>query len=245
VTGFTITGDPASSAGATWTYRETVGGIAYDLSGILRKPAGSGPFPAVIISHGLGGSARNYSSTVGAEMLRWGMVVIATNYTHANGVELGAPGLATERGASRPNILRAGKLLDLLRSLGYVDMTRVAAHGHSMGAFVTAALTGAYPTAFRAASHTAGGSRPYGSGDLAAPVDSQVVGIRAPYQMHHGDLDTTVPLSSGQRLDGILAAQGVTRELVVYPGFGHNQIPFDATMLARVREWYTRHGVLR
>src|SRR5688572_22546566 len=55
--GFAVVGDPTSMSGATWTYRATAGGIAYDLEGVLRKPAGNGPFPAVIISHGLGGSA--------------------------------------------------------------------------------------------------------------------------------------------------------------------------------------------
>jgi len=31
----------------------------------------------------------------------------------------------------------------------------------------------------------------------------------------------------------------------VYPGYGHAEIASDATMLARVREWYGRQGVLR
>ena len=55
---FTITGDPAAAAGATWTYRGTTEGVTYDLQGHLFKPAGAGPFPAVIISHGNGGSNR-------------------------------------------------------------------------------------------------------------------------------------------------------------------------------------------
>ena len=90
VTGLVINGDPTSSAGASWTYKATSGGVTYDLEGTLRKPAGPGPFPAVIISHGFGGSARGYSSNVGAEMVKWGLVTIATNYTHAAGVALGA-----------------------------------------------------------------------------------------------------------------------------------------------------------
>ena len=61
-------------------------------------------------------------------------------------------------GASTANIARARQLVELLRGLGYVDMNRIALHGHSMGAFVTAGVLGAYPDLFRAASHTAGGT---------------------------------------------------------------------------------------
>ena len=71
-------------------------------------------------------------------------------------------------GASRANILRARATYEILRSLGCVDVTRVAAHGHSMGAFLTAALVGAYLADFRVASHTAGGVRAGGEG--AAPT---------------------------------------------------------------------------
>ena len=39
-------------------------------------------------------------------------------------------------------MLRGHKLLEVLAALGYVDPSRVAAHGHSMGAFVTTALVG-------------------------------------------------------------------------------------------------------
>jgi dienelactone hydrolase len=242
---FVLTGDPVSSAGASWTYRERVDGVTYDLAGILRKPAGVGPFPAVIISHGFGGNARGYANNVGAEMVQWGLVVIATNYTHAAGAELGAPGLATERGASPANVLRARRLLALLRSLGYVDMTRVAAHGHSMGAFLTAALVGADPTAFRAASHTAGGVRIDGpQSEAAAPVDSQVAGITAPYQMHHGDNDNVVPLAMDQRLATLLASRGRRHELHVYPGGTHNDVPFSRQMYDHVRNWYRTYGVL-
>lgn len=242
--GLTLTGDPTAAAGASWTYRDVVAGVTYDMTGTLRKPAGAGPFPAVIISHGLGGNARGYAGNVGGEMWRWGLVVIATNYTHASGADLGTPGLATERGASEPNVLRARRLIGILRSLGYVDMSRVAAHGHSMGAFVTAALVGAEPAAFRAASHTAGGVQIGGYVEAAAPVESEVARITAPYQLHHGDSDTVVPLAMDQRLAALFAARGRPHELHVYPGGMHNDVPYSPLMYERVRAWYRTHGVL-
>src|SRR5262245_54499663 len=72
----TIQGDPASAQGASWTYIGTLAGVAYDLQGVLLKPQGAGPFPAVVISHGAGGNANAYSRGIAVEMVRWGLVCI-------------------------------------------------------------------------------------------------------------------------------------------------------------------------
>src|SRR5216683_1403033 len=120
---FQLSGDPESFSGATWTYKATTDGVMYDLQGILWKPRGQGPFPAVIISHGLDNNAGNGGVPGTArEMVTWGLVCIATNYTHSAGVPIGSPGTAAEPGASQANILRAHKLLDILLGLGYVDL---------------------------------------------------------------------------------------------------------------------------
>jgi dienelactone hydrolase len=240
-----VEGDPESPQGATWSYRGTIDGTSFDLHGILLKPRGSGPFPAVILSHGAGGSATAYSRGVAQEMVQWGLVCIATNYTHAGGVPLGAPGTSNEPGASQANVLRGHAVHELLRGLGYVDMSRVAAHGHSMGAFVTTALTGAYPFDFRVASHTAGGVRPDAGGatGAAAPTDSQARAARAPYQVHHGDADVVVPIAMDQRFVAMLQSSGVTHEFHVYPGGSHDDVARNATVLSRVRAWYAAHGL--
>jgi dipeptidyl aminopeptidase/acylaminoacyl peptidase len=123
-------------------------------------------------------------------------------------------------------------------------MERVVAHGHSMGAFVTALLVASASSAFRAASHTAGGTVPDGI-DAFAPTDSEVSGIRASYQMHHGDADFVVPLLNDLRLDDLLARRGVIHQLFIYPGAGHDDVSRSTVVLDRVRVWYTEHGVLR
>ncbi|HEU4722565.1 MAG TPA: dienelactone hydrolase family protein [Gemmatimonadaceae bacterium] len=238
-----VSGNPEGTSGATWTYRDTVAGVVYDMAGILLKPTGAGPFPAVVVSHGYGGSAGNYSRNVGTTLRSWGLVVIATNYTHASGVPLGSPGTTADLGASAANVQRARRLVEILRALGYVDTNRLAAHGHSMGAFVTVALVATHPELFRAASHTAGGVRVDGVVG-AAPTESQGRAVRTPYQMHHGDQDVVVSLAADQRLDALLAEQGTMHELRIYPGYDHAEIASDATVLARMREWYGRHGVL-
>jgi dienelactone hydrolase len=239
---FTLRGDPESPAGATWTYGGIVEGVTVDLQGILLKPRGAGPFPAVVISHGAGGNANGYSRGIAGDMVQWGLVCIATNYTHAAGVAEGAPGTWTEPGASRANVVRARAAHEILRRVGYVDMNRVAAHGHSMGAFVTSALVAAYPGAFRAASHTAGGVLPGGIA-AAAPTENDVRRVRTPYQLHHGDADEVVPLVMDEYLAAVLRSAGVLSELHVYPGAAHNDLSRSPTVLARVRAWYQAQGM--
>jgi dienelactone hydrolase len=241
---FHVIGDPTSTNGATWTYKATTNGVTYDLAGILLKPAGSGPFPGVIISHGSGGNVNAYSLTIARTTVGWGLACIATNYTHSGGgVALGAPGLATEVGASTANVQRAKRVVDILRALSYVDAHRLAAHGHSMGAFVTTALVAAAPTLVLVASHTAGGVRPETSTG-PGPAESVASSIIVPYQMHHGDADATVPLSNDQRLATLLTGRGVQNVLYVYAGLGHEDVPYSTTVLDRVRTWYMARGLI-
>jgi dienelactone hydrolase len=242
---FQLAGDPESSSGATWTYRATTDGVAYDLRGILKKPRGQGPFPAVILSHGGHQNALTMLPAA-TEMVTWGLVGIATNYTHATdtGAPLGSPGTDGERGANESNILRARKVLEILSSLGYVDMNRVAAHGVSNGGFVTTATLATYPSAFRVASHAAAGAQDPASGSPAsAPSPSLAAGVRTPYNLHHGDPDDTNPLSSDQRLASILEANGVPYELWVYPGGGHTGFVENPAFYTRIRAWYARFGL--
>jgi dienelactone hydrolase len=242
IPGFALTGEPTDANGATWVYQAQAGGISYDLQGILFKPAGNGPFPAVVVSHGGGGNANQYSRNIARTMVTWGLVVIATNYTHAGNVPLGSPGTGSDFGASAANIARARQMVELLRGLGYVDMNRLAAHGHSMGGFVTSGLLAAHTTLIRVASHTASGIRPDGSGGVALTV-SEAAAIRTPYQLHHGDVDPVVDLAFDQRLASVLQAQGVPHELHVYAAADHDDLSQHPMMFDRVRAWYQSRGL--
>jgi len=238
---FTIQGNARSSTGATWTYRSTDQGVRYALEGVLSvPPTGSGPFPAVLVSHGKGGTPRGYSATIARTMVGWGLVAIAPMYTHAPDAEDLGNAPDGPDGASTANVQRAHKARDLLTCVGGVTLARVAAHGHSMGAFVTGQLLGTFPGDFRAASHTAGGV----SDGPNATKPAAAAQIVTPYQLHHGDADQVVALAQDQNLDAILTAHGIPHELNVYAGFDHQAMAFDAGMLSRVRTWYRTHGVL-
>ncbi len=241
---FLVTGDSASANGARWRYTSTDEGTQYVLTGLLFTPGGSGPFPGVVVSHGAGGNATGgtgYSANIARTMRGWGMVTIATNYTHTSD-----PNAATFRpsgplGASDANVLRARKARSLLSCVAGVDLRRLAAHGHSMGAFVTGQLLGTYPGDFRAASHTAGGANQNGPN---ATRSATAANIRTPYQIHHGDADTVVDIGLDQELARILEANDATHAFITYPGYDHRAIATDAVMLERVRRWYRMFGVL-
>jgi dienelactone hydrolase len=236
-----IAGDPESASGATWTLVGTLDGTTVDLQGILLKPRGRGPFPGVVLSHGAGGNAQSYSREVGRVMRAWGLVCIAVNYTHAVGVAAGQ-GTWLQQGASPANTFRAHAAVTILARLRYVDVRRVAAHGHSMGAFVTTAFVAAYPADVRVASHTSGGVLLDAIHRDGMPIPSvaQARRIQAPYQWHHGLLDYAVPFLLDRRFDSVLTAP---HEGHLYPRLGHGELATDPEVLSRVRAWYTAHGM--
>ncbi len=237
-----IAGDPESGSGATWTLVGTLDGTHVDLQGILLKPRGSGPFPAVVLSHAAGGNAQTYGRALGSVMRTWGLVCIALNYTHAAGAPPGAPGTLLQLGASPENAFRAHAAVTVLARVRYVDLRRVAAHGHSMGAFVTTAFVAAYPADVRVASHTSGGVvedaiHPEG---MPAPSVAEARRIQTPYQWHHGLLDYAVPFLLDSRFDSVLTAP---HEGHLYRRLTHAQVATDSEVLSRVRAWYTAHGM--
>lgn len=236
------TGDPRGTNGARWTYTSVDDGIAYALEGAVFVPAADGKYPGVVVSHGKNGSPYGYSSQAARVMRGWGMVAIATMYGHAPDAEDAGNLPLADDGASAGNVLRAHKTRDLLSCFRAFDQRTVAAHGHSMGAFVTGQLLGTHPQDFQAASQTAGGVADGPNATQAAAAAQ----IRAPYQVHHSDADTTVPIAFSERLVSILAANKVDHDFhfAEYTGYSHAQIALDAGMLERVRLWYREHGVL-
>ena len=239
---FAIAGDPRQPGGAPWSFRGSMGGVRYELNGVLLVPDGAGPFPAVVLSHGSGGSARMIANEVGRTMASWGFVCIAVDYTHSADVPIGAPGGRSETGASRANVLRVHMTRELLRRLPYVDNTRIAAHGHSLGAYLQVAWLSAYPHDAQVASQTGGGIRPPGSRIAPAPTVEQAARLSVPYQLHHGSADETVPLSWDERLASVLNEHGVPNALYIYAG-GHLAPRANPLMFERVHAWYAAHGV--
>ena len=232
--GFTLNGQ-------NWTYDPNDGGEI--ISGILVQPTiGTAPYPAVLISHGQGGSATSFGLVKANIMKVWGLVCIAPNYTHTNAsFAIGTDGWSSQ------NERRARACLTILNSLGYVDMSRVAAYGHSKGAFVTAGFCGSATNGIHAAAITAGGTSGTSETIAASPATQEVQGITAPLLMLHGSIDTTVLPIQSANLQSILNSNGVTNKRLIFQGIDH---PIESTASTTnavynlIREWFTTHGVL-
>jgi dienelactone hydrolase len=225
-------------AGENWTYDPGDGGAV--ITGILSKPSTNSRLPAVLISHGKGGTASGFSLPKARVMTNWGLVCIGPNYTHA-----GSGSTPDDEGYSPENSRRARACFTILRSLAYVDTNRLAAYGNSMGAFLVAGLCGEAASPLRAAAITAGGTSGTSDTGFASPAVQEVQGIVAPFLMLHGTADTTVPPAQSATLQSILASNGVPNSRVLFDGVGHN-LHNDRSneVYALIRDWFTQWGVL-
>ena len=220
------------------------------LSGMLLKPEGSGPFPAIILSHGLGGNAQMMMRTRGAELVKWGFVCMATDYTHAG---KGGGGRGGDRsgvdfsqaGARPENIRRGLACLEILRQQKDVDPKRIALYGHSMGAFVTIALAAAASGKITAAAITSGGVQTAKGSTAAAPTTDVAAKVRVPFLILQGSKDTTVPSESSELFKEVLDTNNVPNERHVFDGVGHN-VPTEQTdeVNRQLCEWFTAQKVL-
>lgn len=219
------------------------------LSGILLKPEGSGPFPAVVLSHGLGGNAQGIALSMGREMVKWGFACIATDYTHAgkgSGGRDGFAGMDFQQAGARPeNIRRALACLEVVRQQKQVDPRRIAAYGHSMGAFVTIALGAAAPGQLAAAAITSGGVMIPAGSTAAAPTTNVAAHVRVPFLILQGAADKTVPPGSSELFKQVLDRNHVPNNRHVFEGVGHN-VPTErsAEVYRLMRDWFAKNGVL-
>ena len=225
-------------SGETFTYNAPSGLV----TGRLKLPTGTGPFPAVLLSHGKGGTAASMMMNYGNLLVADGLACISPDYTHA-GPAVNPP---DREGYCAENSRRARACLEILQSLGSIDMTSVGAFGHSMGAYVTAGLCGESASGIRAAALSAGGTSGTTDTANAAPATTEVQGITAPLLMFHGTADTTVPPAQSASLDAILTTQAVAHRRILYTGVGHDiSNTRKADIHALLLAWFTQYGVLR
>lgn len=198
--------------GNSFTYTDAQRSV----TGILRKPAGGGPFPAVVINHGTGGSAGGYAGARATEMLPWGLVCIGADLTHQ---DTGAP--EAEMGHSPENHARIEACLAVPASRGYVDMNRVAMFGSSRGSFTAVGSASLLGARVRALGICAGGVLEDGDASEASyPSMSESSGITAPALIFHGSNDTVVPPASSLRLQTLLSSLGVPNNRILHATTG-------------------------
>jgi endo-1,4-beta-xylanase len=222
-------------------------------TGIMLKPPGDGPFSAIIISHGAGGTATGYSLAKARELSAFGALCIGPTLTHVAGGETNSADI----GHSPENLARLMACANVLATLPYVDTNRMALFGHSMGAFATIGAAGsALGTRVRAAAISAGGIIPDAAGtNQAAPTTSEATSTRVPLIIFHCDGDPVVPASRSLAFQQLLVANSVANQRIVHPSNSipnmanwhniHNDPAVNTSILTNTRAWFQTHGVLR
>jgi len=221
------------------------------VSGVLLRPHGRGPFPAVVLNHGYiepsiyrtgQGMAREQD-----HLARAGFVVLHTDYRgHASG----DPASDLERELRLAYTRDSINAVLLLKRLPYVDADKTAMVGRSMGGGVTLNALVAAPGLVRAAvvyasvssrfvdnlEHFTRPNRPEAVDRLHARFGppQEAPGfyrglssrtyfdrITEPVLIHHGAVDGTCPPPWSRTTQRLLERAGVRSRLVEYAGEDH------------------------
>lgn len=224
------------------------------VSGVLLRPRGRGPFPALVLNHGYiepsvyvtgQGLAREQD-----RLAREGFVVLHTDYRgHAASDPAGDLERETRLGYTRDTLHAVASL----KRLPYVDPDRVGMLGRSMGGGVTLNAIVAQPDAVRAAVVYASVSsafvdnlrqftipgrpeaaqalydrfgRPRESPDFYAGLSSRTYfdRVEVPLLSLHGTLDDTCPIGWARTTQRLARRAGVDAQLVTYED-GHAFYP--------------------
>jgi dienelactone hydrolase len=207
----------------------------------LAKPAGNGPFPAVVILHdcsGLGPRSSGAPWRWSAELTARGFVTIWPDSFTTRGRPRGV--CTVTSGPPIPYRLRASDAyaaLNHLSTLPYVDTKRVAVIGGSHGGSSTLATVvdiaananQAHRFAAAIALYPACGRRVGDwSVERAKGAEHQIVGYSgvfkplAPLLILIGDADDWTPAEPCRRLAAASKQAGYPVEIVVYPGAHHS-----------------------
>jgi predicted deacylase/dienelactone hydrolase len=209
---------------------------ALTLRGLLWKPPGAGPFPALLFSHGSGSDYSREAAEMGEWFARQGIVFFLP-YRRGSGLSSDAAPhiLATLDSVSRASgaEARSAKMAELLtgphlddaiaslthlRSLRFVDRDRVVAAGNSFGGIVTMLLA-SREVGIRAAINSAGAAQTWaGSAHLREALLSAARTARVPVFLMQAEND--YDLTPSRALAEAMRAAGKAHQVRIFPPFG-------------------------
>jgi carboxymethylenebutenolidase len=232
------------------------------LHGLLWRPRGRGPFPAILFNHGSGrtreelerfGPYEEQAGILGPVFTRHGFVFL---FLFRRGV-----GLSADQGTSSVDLMNAEfaahgqdgrntvqlRLLEttemsdavagltFLRALPEVDPHDVAIVGHSFGGSLTVLLAEHDPTLRAAIVFSGGGYSWDGSRELRERLLAAIDHAAMPVFFIHAANDYSVVL--GKALAAELRRQGKPHRLKIYPPTGHTADEGHAFLYLRVTSW--------
>jgi dienelactone hydrolase len=209
------------------------------------RPAGNGPFPAILINHGSGrtpddlrrlGPYEQQSETLGPVFARHGYVCVflfrrgvgpstdqGENAVDAMNRESAAHG-QTARNALQLKLLTGREMDDARAALAFVrrlpdvDAHRVAIVGHSFGGSLSVLMTEREPTLRAAVLFSTAGYSWDRSPELRARLLEAARRTAVPLFFIHAENDYST--NSGKSLDAELARLGKPHRLKIYPPVG-------------------------
>ncbi|TCP44785.1 dipeptidyl aminopeptidase/acylaminoacyl peptidase [Tamaricihabitans halophyticus] len=238
----------------------------YPVHGWLVRPSGPGPHPVLLTIHG--GPFRSYDWGLFDEA----QVYAAAGYAVVLPNPRGSAGYGQAHGRSiigrfgTDDVLDVLALLDLALARPDCDESRVGVMGGSYGGFLTSWLAAWHGDRFRAAwSERAvnawdsfAGSSDIGwwFTDAYCGADPEVQRansplsyaerIEIPFLVAHSEQDWRCPLEQAQRMFVALRRNGVSAELLLFPGEGHEltrsgKPRHRVQRFEAVLEWWQRH----
>ena len=187
------------------------------LTGELLLPAGTGPFPVVVLAHGCNGN-RNVERAWGAALRGWGYATFNMDSFYGRGITE-----VCTTGTLSP-VQRIPDAYGALRRLAahpQVDGKRIALMGFSHGG----ALTMLASTAWAKETYAPGGQPAfraffpfYPNCNADFPERKQV---SAPLRIHTGEADDWTPAQPCAELAAALKASGQDAAITLYPGAHH------------------------
>jgi len=187
---------------------------AVELTGELYRPAGAGPFPAVVSLHGCAGQpSRASADAMGAAYVALGYALLVVD---SFGPRRVAQRCLVEHGAPVDRIMDAYGALLYLAGLSFIDPDRIAVVGYSQGADTAlgAVKRGGVETQFERKFRAAIAYFPYCADSYGAVSVPAVVLI--------GDLDEATPARACRDMMARRSGEGAPLRLVVYPGAHHS-----------------------
>jgi dienelactone hydrolase len=231
-----LTGGTAAALDSNATIVELESPLArpQQLQGLLRRPAGAGPFPAVVLLHSCNGNWKRLDERWGSQIAPWGYVTLTVDSFGPRGVDN-----TCSSGSPADMAFDAYRALDFLVREHAVDPDRVAVLGFSQGGWLALSsveqgvVEHSSSHKFRAAAAFYPPCRTI-SGNLTVPALILI-----------GELDDWTSAEGCRQLAEGGDDYGVSRrregapiKLIVYPGAWH---AFDAPALKTPRELLGHH----
>jgi dienelactone hydrolase len=214
------------TCGAVATSAQDVGGAAEaDVTtqsgsrGVMVRPLGSGPYPAVLHLHGSGDTVANNVDILRL-FARAGYVAMDIEYRRAAGGSIDIGDIQTS--------------LQYLNGSRYVKSGAIGLNGFSLGARMALLLAAREKVVALSAiaARTTSMSNP--------TVLDQAGRLTCPILLQHGTEDSVVPYQDSVLLEKKLRGLGRPVALISYPGADHSTLPWNQ-VYGRVLDFFRKH----